>query len=126
MRNALCVILLLALAVPAMAQAVPVIAQDEPLNYFIGYGYINMAVPIHNIGDNAISFKFVLTGEKRNIVVPCIARGQVAKFVKTLRLKHNEVLYFIVGGRLMRRHSGLCIVVTSITLAKFSAGECNN
>ena len=119
MRNVLCVVLLLALAVP-------VVAQTEPLNHFVGYGYINTALPIRNVGDNAISFTFVLCGEKRRVAAPCIARGQVAEFVKTLRLKRNEVLYFIIDGRLMRRHSELCVAVTSIALAISSGGETRN
>jgi len=119
MRNALCVVLLLALAVPVQAQ-------EEPLNHFVGYGYINTALPIRNVGDNAVSFTFVLCNEKRKVAVPCIARGQVAEFVKTLRLKRNEVLYFIVGGRLMRRHSELCVAITSIAFAISSSGEFHN
>jgi len=108
-----------------LALAVPVQAQEDPINYFVGYGYINTALPIHGAGENVVSFTFVLYNEKRRVAVPCIARGQVAEFVKGLKLKHNEILYFVIGGRLINRHSSLCVAVTSITLATFSARERN-
>ena len=129
MRNALCVVLLLALAVP-------VVAQTEPLNHFIGYGYINTALPIRNVGDNAVTFTFVLKGEKRNISIPCIARGPVAEYIKALKLKRNEIFYFVIDGRLIHRHSSLCVAVISIILIRHncwpaidessSAGESRN
>jgi len=118
MRITLCIAIFLVLSSPA-------IAQNEPLNHFVGYGYINTAFPIHSVGDNAVSFVFVLCGEKRKVAISCIARGQVAEFIKNLKLKHNEILYFVIGGRLINRHSSLCIAVTSITLATLSAGEYN-
>jgi len=118
MRITLCVAIFLVLSSPVMAQ-------NEPLNHFVGYGYINTALPIHGAGENVVSFTFVLYNEKRRVAVPCIARGQVAEFVKGLKLKHNEILYFVIGGRLINRHSSLCVAVTSITLATFSARERN-
>jgi len=120
-----------------IALALPVMAQTEPLNHFIGYGYINTALPIHNVGDNAVTFTFMLCGEKRKIVtVPCIARGQVAEFIKALKLKRNEIFYFVIDGRLIHRHSSLCVAVISIILIRHncwpaidessSAGESRN
>ena len=120
MRNALCVVLLLALAVPA-------VAQEEPVNHFVGHGYIDTTLPIRNFENGAMSFTFVLICEKRrDVAVPCVARGHVARFIKYLGLLFGERILLIIDGYLVHRHSGLCIVVTSITLAPFSAGERNN
>jgi len=121
MRITLCVALLLALAV-----SVPVMAQTEPLNHFIGYGYINTALPIRNVGDNAVSFTFVLTNKKQEFAIYCIARGPAAQYIKGLAFRHNQRSYCIIDGKLARRHSAIYIIVTSMQLATFSARERSN
>jgi len=119
MRITLCAALLLAVVVSAMAQ------EDQP-NHFVGYGYINTALPITDNINNTVSFIFVMSNKEREFGINCVARGPAARYIKESSFRYNERYYCTIVGMLARRHSRLCIVVTSVMIATPSSGEHNN